>query len=158
MESFTITDDTQKLVAELQATEESRNKLAQRCYELKQQLLSMQEDKNVLQAENRELLKRLYKFKNEKNDTSSEDSLSFKNLNQKREEELKNRFMDLHINHVNLHAVSFETCKLLRESTSKLEKFELIIKEDKKRMKDLERQLQDLRDESFEILQSKFME
>lgn len=177
-----VTDGAQqRLYAELQATVAMKDQLAQRCYELDQQLSLLQEEKAALITENKKLQERLDEFENPeesgsilkysglrkqvealkdelfKMETSKEDYRLKVELLEKEMLELQSRQEDLQkaadeANHLK------DEVDALRETTDKVTKYEIMIESYKKKMEDLidlKRQMKILEDKNIEYLQTK---
>lgn len=171
----------QRLYAELQATVDMKDQLAQRCHELDQQLSLLQEEKAALITENKKLQERLDEFENPeesgsilkysglrkqvealkdelfKMETSKEDYRLKVELLEKEMLELQSRQEDLQkaadeANHLK------DEVDALRENTDKVAKYEIMIESYKKKMEDLidlKRQMKILEDKNIEHLQTK---
>lgn len=171
----------QRLYAELQATVDMKDQLAQRCHELDQQLSLLQEEKAVLIVENKKLQERLDEFENPeesgsilkysglrkqveelkdelfKMETSRDDYRLKVELLEKEVLELQSRQEDLQkaadeANHLK------DEMDALRETTDKVAKYEITIESYKKKMEDLsdlKRQVKILEDKNVEYLQAK---
>jgi len=171
----------QRLYAELQATVDMKDQLAQRCHELDQQLSLLQEEKTALIAENKKLQERLDEFENPeesgsilkysglrkqvealkdelfKMETSRDDYRLKVELLEKEVLELQSRQEDLQkaadeANHLK------DEVDALRETTDKVAKYEIMIESYKKKMEDLsdlKRQVKILEDKNVEYLQAK---
>ncbi|XP_071571680.1 protein Hook homolog 3 [Temnothorax nylanderi] len=171
----------QRLYAELQATADMKDQLAQRCHELDQQLSLLQEEKAALITENKKLQERLDEFENPeesgsilkysglrkqveelkdelfKMETSRDDYRLKVELLEKEVLELQSRQEDLQkaadeANHLK------DEVDALRENTDKVAKYEITIESYKKKMEDmsdLKRQLKILEDKNVEYLQAK---
>lgn len=171
----------QRLYAELQATVDMKDQLAQRCHELDQQLSLLQEEKVALIAENKKLQERLDEFENPeesgsilkysglrkqvealkdelfKTETSRDDCRLKVELLEKEVLELQSRQEDLQkaadeANHLK------DEVDALRETTDKVAKYEIMIESYKKKLEDLsdlKRQLKRQEDKNVEYLQAK---
>ncbi|XP_012540735.1 protein Hook homolog 3 [Monomorium pharaonis] len=171
----------QRLYAELQATVDMKDQLAQKCHELDQQLSLLQEEKAALIAENKKLQERLDEFENPdesgsilkysglrkqvealkdelfKMETSRDDYRVKVELLEKEVLELQSRQEDLQkaadeANHLK------DEVDALRETTDKVAKYEIMIESYKKKMEDLsdlKRQMKILEDKNVEYLQAK---
>lgn len=171
----------QRLFAELQATVDIKDQLAQRCHELDQQLSLLQEEKTGLIAENKKLQERLDEFENPedsgsilkysglrkqvealkdelfKMETSRDDYRLKVELLEKEVLELQSRQEDLQkaadeANHLK------DEVDALRETADKVTKYEITIESYKKKMEDLsdlKRQVKILEDMNVEYLQVK---
>ncbi|XP_012234384.1 protein Hook homolog 3 [Linepithema humile] len=171
----------QRLYAELQATVDIKDQLAQRCHELDQQLSLLQEEKTALIAENKKLQERLDEFENPedsgsilkysglrkqvealkdelfKMETSRDDYRLKVELLEKEVLELQSRQEDLQkaadeANHLK------DEVDALRETADKVAKYEITIESYKKKMEDLsdlKRQVKILEDMNVEYLQVK---
>ena len=181
-ESFDIADGTQqRLLAELQATVDMKEQLAQKCHELDQQLSLLQEEKAALVTENKKLQERLDEFENPeesgsilkysslrkqvvalkdelfKVETSRDDYRLKVELLEKEVLELQSRQEDLQkaadeANHLK------DEIDALRETADKVSKYEQTIESYKKKMEDLSdlrRQVKILEDKNLEYLESK---
>ncbi|KAK9308152.1 hypothetical protein QLX08_001657 [Tetragonisca angustula] len=181
-ESFDVADGTQqRLLAELQATVDMKEQLAQKCHELDQQLSLLQEEKAALATENKKLQERLDEFENPeesgsilkysslrkqvvalkdelfKVETSRDDYRLKVELLEKEVLELQSRQEDLQkaadeANHLK------DEIDALRETADKVSKYEQTIESYKKKMEDLSdlrRQVKILEDKNLEYLQSK---
>ncbi|XP_011162542.1 protein Hook homolog 3 [Solenopsis invicta] len=177
-----VADGTQQtLYAELQATVDMKDQLAQKCHELDQQLSLLQEEKTTLIAENKKLQERLDEFENPeesgsilkysglrkqvealkdelfKMETSRDDYRLKVELLEKEVLELQSRQEDLQkaadeANHLK------DEVDALRETTDKVAKYEIMIESYKKKMEDmsdLKRQVKILEDKNVEYLQAK---
>lgn len=177
-----VTDGAQqRLYAELQATVDMKDQLAQRCHELDQQLSLLQEEKAALIAENKKFQERLDEFENPeesgtslkysglrkqvdalkdelfKIETSKDDYRIKVELLEKEVLELQSRQEDLQkaadeANHLK------DEMDALRETTDKVAKYEITIESYKKKMEDmsdLKRQMKILEDKNIEYLQAK---
>ncbi|XP_077261467.1 hook microtubule tethering protein [Temnothorax americanus] len=171
----------QRLYAELQATADMKDQLAQRCHELDQQLSLLQEEKAALITENKKLQERLDEFENPE---ESGSILKYSGL-RKQVEELKDELfkmetsrddyrlkvevlekevLELQSRQEDLQKAADEANHLkdevdaLRENTDKVAKYEITIESYKKKMEDmsdLKRQLKILEDKNVEYLQAK---
>ncbi|XP_072749684.1 protein Hook homolog 3 [Anoplolepis gracilipes] len=181
-ESLDVADGAQqRLYAELQATVDMKDQLAQKCHELDQQLSLLQEEKVALIAENKKFQERLDEFENPeesgsilkysglrkqveelkdelfKVETSRDDYRLKAELLEKEVLELQSRQEDLQkaadeANHLK------DEVDALRETVDKVAKYEIMIESYKKKMEDLsdlKRQLKISEDKNVEYLQIK---
>lgn len=180
--NFDVADGAQqRLYAELQATVDMKDQLAQKCHELDQQLSLLQEEKVALIAENKKFQQRLDEFENPeesgsilkysglrkqvetlkdelfKIETSRDDYRLKAELLEKEVLELQSRQEDLQkaadeANHLK------DEVDALRETADKVAKYEIMIESYKKKMEDLsdlKRQLKISEDKNVEYLQAK---
>lgn len=180
--NFDVADGAQqKLHAELQATVDMKDQLAQKCHELDHQLSLLQEEKAALIAENKKFQERLDEFENSeesgsiskyselrkqvealkddvfKMETSRDDYRLKAELLEKEVFELQSRQEDLQkaadeANHLK------DEVDALRETADKVAKYEIMIESYKKKMEDLsdlKRQLKISEDKNVECLQAK---
>ncbi|XP_011869645.1 PREDICTED: protein Hook homolog [Vollenhovia emeryi] len=174
-------DALQRLHAELQAMAAMKDQLAQRCYELDQQLSLLQEEKVALIVENKKLQERLDEFENPeesgsilkysglrkqvealkdelfKMETSRDDYRLKVELLEKEVLELQSRQEDLQKAADEANRLKDEV-DALKETTDKNAKYEIMIESYKKKMEDmsdLKRQMKILEDQNVEHLQTK---
>lgn len=181
-ESLDVADGTQqRLLAELQATVDMREQLAQKCHELDQQLSLLQEEKAALVAENKKLQERLDEFENPE---ESGSILKYSGLRKQVEalkdelfkvetsrdeyrlkvELLEKEVLELQSKQEDLQKAADDANHLkdeidaLKETADKVAKYEQTIESYKKKMEDLSdlrRQVKILEDKNLEYLQSK---
>ncbi|XP_066595335.1 protein Hook homolog 3 isoform X2 [Prorops nasuta] len=182
-ESIDTTDgNQQRLLAELQAVADLKDRLAQQCHELDQQLTLLQEEKAALILENKKLQERLDEFENPEDSGSI---LKYQNSFRKQVEALKDELfkmetsrddyrlkvellekevLELQSKQEDLQKAADEANHLkdevdaLRETADKVTKYELTIESYKKKMEDLSdlrRQVKILEDKNMEYLQTK---
>ncbi|KAL6432248.1 hypothetical protein ACFW04_006719 [Cataglyphis niger] len=171
----------QRLYAELQATVDMKDQLAQKCHELDQQLSLLQEEKAALTTENKKLQERLDEFENPeesgsiskysglrkqvealkdelfKMETSRDDYRLKAELLEKEVLELQSRQEDLQKTADEANQLKDEV-DALRETVDKVAKYEIMIESYKKKMEDLsdlKRQLKISEDKNLEYLQAK---
>jgi len=181
-ESLDVADGAQqRLYAELQATVDMKDQLAQRCHELDQQLSLLQEEKAALIVENKKLQERLDEFENPeetgsilkysglrkqvealkdelfKMETSRDDYRLKVELLEKEVLELQSRQEDLQKSADEANHLKDEV-DALRETADKVAKYEIMIESYKKKMEDmsdLKRQMKILEDKNVEYFQIK---
>ncbi|EZA57765.1 hypothetical protein DMN91_003036 [Ooceraea biroi] len=181
-ESLDVADGAQqRLYAELQATVDMKDLLAQKCHELDQQLSLLQEEKAALIVENKKLQERLDEFENPEESGSIlkysglrkqvealKDELfkveTFRDDYRLKVELLEKEVLELQSRQEDLQKAADEANHLkdeldaLRETADKVAKYEIMIESYKKKMEDmsdLKRQMKILEDKNVEYFQMK---